>query len=195
MSGYYIHILSYWLGLLVNITWPGTNMTIESVILTWCKETENILSDSQVSNHFVASGLLKVANCVSKLPATPTPRQNGVETAEVSSLIEDSALAQSPASFWLNPHTRTPWLMWAPTWCTRPSAGKASRAAPWRMFLRYLTPSLRRPCIHAIFFLTACRTACKHAFCFLRVFPEAVSTRHSWLWQMLDDVYTRRCFA
>ena len=44
-----------------------------------------------------------------------------------------------------------------------------------------LTPSLRRPCIHAIFFPTACRTACKHAFCFLRVRPEAVSTRHSWL--------------
>ena len=58
-----------------------------------------------------------------------------------------------------------------------------------------LTPSLRRPCIHAIFFPTACRTACKHAFCFLRVRPEAVSTRHSWLWQMLDDVYTRRCFS
>ena len=54
-----------------------------------------------------------------------------------------------------------------------------------------LTPSLRRPCIHAIFFPTACRTACKHAFCFLRVRPEAVSTRHSWLWQTLDDVYTR----
>ena len=46
-----------------------------------------------------------------------------------------------------------------------------------------LTPSLRRPCIHAIFFSTACRTACKHAFCFLRVRPEAMSTRHSWLWQ------------
>ena len=44
-----------------------------------------------------------------------------------------------------------------------------------------LTPSLRRPCIHAIFFL--------------RVRPEAVSTRHSWLWQTLDDVYTRRCFS
>ena len=58
-----------------------------------------------------------------------------------------------------------------------------------------LTPSLRRPCIHKIFLLTACRTACKHAFRFLRVFPEAVSTRHSWLWQTLDDVYTRRCFA
>ena len=40
-----------------------------------------------------------------------------------------------------------------------------------------------------------CRIACKHAFRFLRVFPEAVSTRHSWLWQTLDDVYTRRCFA
>ena len=53
----------------------------------------------------------------------------------------------------------------------------------------------RRPCIHAIFFSTACRTACKHTFRFLRVFPEAVSTRHSWLWQTLDDVYTRRCFA
>ena len=59
----------------------------------------------------------------------------------------------------------------------------------------FLTPSLRRPCIHAIFFSTACRTACKHAFCFLRVRLEAVSTRHSWLWQMLDDVYTRRCFS
>ena len=58
-----------------------------------------------------------------------------------------------------------------------------------------LTPSLRRPCIHAIFFPTACRTACKYAFCFLRVRPEAVSTRHSWLWQTLDDVYTRRCFS
>ena len=58
-----------------------------------------------------------------------------------------------------------------------------------------LTPSLRRPCIHAIFILTACRTACKHAFCFLRVMPEVVSTRHSWLWQTLDDVYTRRCFS
>ena len=58
-----------------------------------------------------------------------------------------------------------------------------------------LTPSLWRPYIHAIFFSTACRTACKHAFRFLRVFPEAVSTRHSWLWQTLDDVYTRRCFS
>ena len=45
------------------------------------------------------------------------------------------------------------------------------------------------------FFPTACRTACKHAFCFLRVRPEAVSTRHSWLWQTLDDVYTHRCFS
>ena len=61
--------------------------------------------------------------------------------------------------------------------------------------LTCLTPSLRRPCIHAIFFPTTCRTACKHAFCFLRVRPEAVSTRHSWLWQTLDDVYTRRCFS
>ena len=59
----------------------------------------------------------------------------------------------------------------------------------------HLTPSLRRPCIHAIYFSTECRTACKHAFCFLRVMPEAVSTRHSWLWQTLDDVYTRRCFS
>ena len=58
-----------------------------------------------------------------------------------------------------------------------------------------LTPLLRRPCIHAIFFPTTCRTACKHAFCFLRVRPEAMSTRHSWLWQTLDDVYTRRCFS
>ena len=32
-----------------------------------------------------------------------------------------------------------------------------------------LTPSLRRPYIHAILFSTACQTACKHAFCFLRV--------------------------
>ena len=32
-------------------------------------------------------------------------------------------------------------------------------------------------------------------FRFLRVLPEAVSTRHSWLWQTLDDVYTRRCFS
>ena len=31
------------------------------------------------------------------------------------------------------------------------------------------------------FVSTAYRTACKHAFRFLRVFPEAVSTRHSWL--------------
>ena len=47
----------------------------------------------------------------------------------------------------------------------------------------WLTPSLRRPYIHAIFFPTACRTACtrKRAFRFLRVLPEAVSTRHSWL--------------
>ena len=59
----------------------------------------------------------------------------------------------------------------------------------------HLTPSLWRPCIHAILFSTACRTACKHAFCFLRVRLEAVSTRHSWLWQTLDDVYTRRCFS
>ena len=49
--------------------------------------------------------------------------------------------------------------------------------------------------IYAIFFPTACRTACKHAFCFFLVRPEAVSTRHSWLWQTLDDVYTRRCFS
>ena len=31
------------------------------------------------------------------------------------------------------------------------------------------------------FFSTTCRTACKHAFRFLRVLPEPVSTRHSWL--------------
>ena len=31
------------------------------------------------------------------------------------------------------------------------------------------------------FFSTACRKACKHAFRFLRVLPEAVSTRLSWL--------------
>ena len=64
-----------------------------------------------------------------------------------------------------------------------------------KCFVPNLTPSLRRPCIHAIFCSTVCRTACKHAFCFLRVMPEAVSTRHSWLWQTLDDVYTRRCFS
>ena len=69
------------------------------------------------------------------------------------------------------------------------------RGSNYILYCKLLTPSLRRPCIHAIFFPTACRTACKHAFCFLRVFPEAVSTRHSWLWQTLDDVYTRRCFA
>ena len=46
----------------------------------------------------------------------------------------------------------------------------------WKWSL--LTPSLRRPYIHAFFFPTACRTACKHAFRFLRVLPEAVSTRH-----------------
>ena len=63
------------------------------------------------------------------------------------------------------------------------------------VYMVLLTPSLRRPCIHAIFFSTACRTACKHAFCFFRVMPEAVSTCHSWLWQTLDDVYTRRCFS
>ena len=49
------------------------------------------------------------------------------------------------------------------------------------LFSPDLTPSLRRPCIHEKNFPTACRTACKHAFCFLRVRPEAVSTRHSWL--------------
>ena len=65
----------------------------------------------------------------------------------------------------------------------------------WIAIFLVLTPSLRRPCIHAIFFPTACRTVCKHVFCFLRVRPEAVSTRHSWLWQTLDDVYTRRCFS
>ena len=59
----------------------------------------------------------------------------------------------------------------------------------------FLTPSLRKPFKHVIFFSTACRTACKHAFHFLRVLPEAVSTRHSWLWQTLDDVYTRRSFS
>ena len=36
---------------------------------------------------------------------------------------------------------------------------------------------------------------CKHGFRFVIVLPEAVSTRHSWLWQTLDDVYTRRCFS
>ena len=30
---------------------------------------------------------------------------------------------------------------------------------------------------------------------FLRVLPVAASTRHSWLWQTWDDVYTRRCFS
>ena len=69
-----------------------------------------------------------------------------------------------------------------------------TRALSWRQ-MAFLTPSLRRPCIHAIFFPTACRTACKHAFCFFLGRPEAVSTRHSWLWQTLDDVYTRRCFS
>ena len=57
---------------------------------------------------------------------------------------------------------------------------------------RILTPSLRWSFKHAILFSTACRTTCKHAFRFLRVLPEAMSTRHSWLWQTLDDVYARR---
>ena len=47
----------------------------------------------------------------------------------------------------------------------------------------------------AILFWTANRRTSEHAFRFLRVLPEAVSTRHSWLWQTLDDVYTRRCFS
>ena len=34
-----------------------------------------------------------------------------------------------------------------------------------------------------------------NAFRFLRVLPVAVSTRHSWLWQTWDDVYTRSCFS
>ena len=61
--------------------------------------------------------------------------------------------------------------------------------------LREVNTLLRRPFKPANFFSTADRTACKHAFCFLRVLPEAVSTRHSWLWQTLDDMYTRRCFS
>ena len=65
--------------------------------------------------------------------------------------------------------------LWFITWCFNPFASEA-------VYTRN-------------FFSTACRTACKHAFCFLRVLPEAVSTRHSWLWQTLDDVYTRRCFS
>ena len=58
-----------------------------------------------------------------------------------------------------------------------------------------LTASLRRPCIHAIFFWPhvgqrvnthsvfweSCQKPCQHATL--------------WLWQMLDDVYTRRCFS
>ena len=65
----------------------------------------------------------------------------------------------------------------------------------YKVQVLFLTPSLRRPYIHAIFFSTACRTACKHTFRFLRVLPAAVSTQHSWLWQTLDDVYTCRCFS
>ena len=44
-----------------------------------------------------------------------------------------------------------------------------------------LTPSLRRPFKPAILFWTADRRTSEHAFRFLRVLPEAVSTRHSWL--------------
>ena len=51
-----------------------------------------------------------------------------------------------------------------------------------------LTPSLRRPFKHAIFFSTACRTACKHAFRFLRVLLEAMSTR--WMTNVGWRVYT-----
>ena len=47
MSGYYIHILSYFV-ILTGVV-GEYNMTIESVILTWCKETENIFSDSRVA--------------------------------------------------------------------------------------------------------------------------------------------------
>ena len=70
---------------------------------------------------------------------------------------------------------------------------KLKRGTYWMKDI--LTPSLRRPFKLAILFWTADQRTFEHAFRFLRVLPEAVSTRHSWLWQTLDDVYTRRCFS
>ena len=58
-----------------------------------------------------------------------------------------------------------------------------------------LTLSLQRPFKPAILFPTADRRTSEHAFRFLRVLPVAVSIHHSWLWQIWDDVYTRRCFS
>ena len=58
-----------------------------------------------------------------------------------------------------------------------------------------LTCLLWRPFKPAILFSTTNRRTSWHAFRFLKVLPVAVSTRHSWLWQMWDDVYTRNCFS
>ena len=74
-----------------------------------------------------------------------------------------------------DPILRVIWERWCQNW-------KPGEVIPGEQNNSHeLTPSLRRPYIHAIFFSTACRTACKHAFRFLRVLPEAVSTRHSLL--------------
>ena len=56
-----------------------------------------------------------------------------------------------------------------------------------QLLLETLTPSLRRPCIHVG------QRVNTHSLFW--VMPEVVSTHHSWLWQTLDDVYTRRCFS
>ena len=59
-----------------------------------------------------------------------------------------------------------------------------------------LTHTLRRPCIHAVFFSTACRTACKHA---LRVFDEScrMPCQHATRGcdKRVDHVYKCRCFS
>ena len=84
--------------------------------------------------------------------------------------------------------------------CTVPLFVKSTCSNLFIILLRkliysLLTTSLRRPFKPAILFWTVDRRTSEHAFRFLRVLPEAMSTRHSWLWQTLDDVYTRQCFS
>ena len=60
---------------------------------------------------------------------------------------------------------------------------------------RLLTGSHRMPYGHAKILPIDDQRTFKHAFRFLRVWPGALSTRHTWHAIVLTDVYTCNCFS
>ena len=69
---------------------------------------------------------------------------------------------------------------------------------PKKMEIRkynHLTSSHRMPCGHAQIVPIDNRRTFKHAFRFLRGWPGALSTRHTWRAIVRPDVYTRNCFS